>query len=225
MRKLHQLTTIALLGSGMFTALSAQPRVVPIKVITRPGSIGYNDCWGYTTPDKRDFALLGDQDGLMLIEATDETNITQKGWWTANRNGWRDFTNYKQYIYSVSEGHRGIRIIDMSNPDRPVDRGYVATSSISHTHNISVDPATGKLYLSGTNQGVAIFDAKANPRNPALLEPGAMNTSTTSAFGEAGPISQPGPAGTFAFWMPPRVQTCPSSATDRLLVTTLTTPG
>ena len=71
MRKLHQLTTIALLGSGMFTALSAQPRVVPIKVITRPGSIGYNDCWGYTTPDKRDFALLGDQDGLMLIEATD----------------------------------------------------------------------------------------------------------------------------------------------------------
>jgi choice-of-anchor B domain-containing protein len=169
MRKLHQLTTIALLGSGMFTALSAQPRVVPIKVITRPGSLGYNDCWGYTTPDKRDFALLGDQDGLMLIEATDETNITQKGWWTANRNGWRDFTNYKQYIYSVSEGHRGIRIIDMSNPDRPVDRGYVATSSISHTHNISVDPATGKLYLSGTNQGVAIFDAKANPRNPRFV--------------------------------------------------------
>ncbi|MEE2888531.1 MAG: choice-of-anchor B family protein [Planctomycetota bacterium] len=169
MRHFHRFASFAVLGSSLLASLPAQPRVIPVKVITRSGSPGYNDCWGYTTPDKRDFALLGDSEGIMLVEATDENNITQKGWWTASRNDWRDFTNYKQYLYSVSEGHRGIRVIDMSNPDRPVDRGYVARSSVTHAHNISVDPDSGKLYLSGTNQGVAIFDAKANPLNPRFV--------------------------------------------------------
>ena len=169
---ISRLVSAAVLGctfaSLSVTTLTAQ-RVVPVTLYSRPGSTGYNDCWGYTTPDKRDFAFLGDKDGIVLLETTDENNIQQKGFWRANRNLWRDFTNYKQYVYAVSEGHRGIRIIDMSNPDSPRDRGYVATGSISHTHNISIDPESGKLYLSGTNQGVAIFDAKANPLNPQFV--------------------------------------------------------
>lgn len=169
MHRFYQLSSVAVLASFLLASLPAQTRVIPVKIIKRSGSPGYNDCWGYTTPDKRDFAFLGDQDGIILVEATDETKVAQKAWFSAPRNPWRDFTSYKQFIYSVSEGHRGIRIIDMSNPDRPIDRGYVAQSSITHSHNISVDPVAGKLYLSGTNQGVAIFDAKANPLNPRFI--------------------------------------------------------
>ena len=169
MHRSHRILSTTLLSCVVLASLEAQPRVIPVKVITRAGSDGYTDCWGYTTPDKREFAFLGDKTGIVMVEATDENNITQKGWWTASRNDWRDFTNYKQYIYSVSEGHRGIRVIDMSNPDRPVDRGYVGRSYITHCHNISADPETGKLYLSGTNQGVAIFDAQSNPQNPRFV--------------------------------------------------------
>ncbi len=168
MHRIHQFIATTLATGSLLASLPAQ-RVIPVKLFARPGSIGYNDCWGYTTPDQRDFAFLGDQDGIVMLETTDETNVTQKGWWSANRNLWRDFTNYKQYIYSVSEGHRGIRILDLSDPDRPVDLGYVHTSAITHTHNISVDPDAGKLYLSGTNQGVAIFDVKLDPRRPRFV--------------------------------------------------------
>ena len=130
---------------------------------------GYNDIWGWTSPTGREFAYVGEKSGIWFVECTDPKNIKQIGWWSSPTSTWRDFTNYGHYVYSVSEHHAGIRIFDMSKPDSPKDLGYVQTTTIKNTHNISVDPATGYLYLSGTNQGLAIFDAKKNPTNPPLL--------------------------------------------------------
>ncbi|MEE2886958.1 MAG: choice-of-anchor B family protein [Planctomycetota bacterium] len=143
----------------------------------RRTSGGYNDIWGWTAPDGREFAYVGERSGIWFVETTTPSNIKQIGWWSAPRSTWRDFTNYGSYVYAVSEGHSGIRIFDMSNPSSPRDLGTVATSQIRNTHNISVDPATGHLYLSGTNQGLAIFNAKANPTNPTFV--GSWRTSYT----------------------------------------------
>ena len=143
----------------------------------RRTSGGYNDIWGWTSPDGREFAYVGERSGIWFVETTDPTNIRQVGWWSAPRSTWRDFTNYGKYVYAVSEGHSGIRIFDMSNPSSPRYVGTVATSQIRNTHNISVDPATGHLYLSGTNQGLAIYDASSNPTNPRFV--GSWNSSYT----------------------------------------------
>lgn len=138
---------------------------------------GYNDIWGWTSPGGREFAYVGERSGIWFVETTDPANMKQVGWWSSPSSTWRDFTNYGAYVYSVSEHHAGIRIIDMTVPGSPKDLGYVATSQIRRTHNISVDPATGHLYLSGTNQGLAVFDASANPKNPRFV--GSWNTSYT----------------------------------------------
>ena len=86
-------------------------------------------------------------------------------------SSWRDFTNYNQFIYVATENRsqRGFRVLDMTNPSAPKDLGYVQTNTLISAHNVSVDPGTGLLYFSGSNQGVAIYDAKANPRNPPLI--------------------------------------------------------
>ncbi|MBK8979271.1 MAG: choice-of-anchor B family protein [Planctomycetes bacterium] len=135
----------------------------------RAAGVEYNDIWGWTAPNGREFAYVGERAGLWFVETTDPQNIRQVGWWSAPYSIWRDFANLGPYVYSVSEHHRGIRIIDMSNPDVPVDLGYVETSAIANTHNITADPATGYLYLSGTNQGLMIYDASQNPTAPQLV--------------------------------------------------------
>ena len=134
----------------------------------RAAGVGYNDIWGSTTPDGRELCYVGEQAGIWIVETTDPTNIRQLGWFSAPNSVWRDFAHLGHYVYAVSDGHRGIRIIDVSNPDNPVDLGTVQTSAIRNTHNITADPATGHLYLSGTNQGLALIAASYLALNRGL---------------------------------------------------------
>lgn len=140
-----------------------------IKILKRPNSLGFSDVWGWTSPTGREFAYVGEQTGIWFVETTDHNNVKEIGRWKAPANGWRDFTNLGPYVYSSSEGHRGIRVIDMRNPDSPRDLGYIETRSISRAHNISSDPVTNHLYVSGTNQGIVILDASQSRTNPKFV--------------------------------------------------------
>jgi choice-of-anchor B domain-containing protein len=127
--------------------------------------------WGYSTPDGREFAVVGAQGGTWILETTDPANTKEVGFFTAPSSQWREIAGYKQYIYSVSEGHGGLRIIDMTNPSTPVDRGTVHSStSWRNTHTISIDPDAGRLYANGsTSNRMWILDAATNPLMPAIL--------------------------------------------------------
>jgi choice-of-anchor B domain-containing protein len=149
--------------------LSANLNMTLIKHWHRASGVQYNDIWGWTSPEGREFAYVGETAGIWFVETTDPSNIKQVGWWSSPQSTWRDYANVGPYVYSVSEGHRGIRIIDMQNPDQPKDLGYVEQSAIKNTHNITADPDTGYLYLSGTNQGLMIYDASQNPTAPKLV--------------------------------------------------------
>ena len=37
----------------------------------------YNDCWGYTGPDGREYALLGVDHGLSIVDITDTSQIRE----------------------------------------------------------------------------------------------------------------------------------------------------
>jgi len=148
---------------------SANLNMTLVKHWDRASGIGYNDIWGWTSPDGREFAYVGETRGIWFVETTDPSNIKQVGWWSSPKSTWRDFANVGRYVYSVSEHHSGIRIIDMQNPSQPKDLGYVETSAIRRTHNITSDPKTGYLYLSGTNQGLMIYDASQSPTAPKLV--------------------------------------------------------
>ncbi len=163
-------TAVPIFGNGGGgNPQAANANLTLIRNWDRASGVQYNDIWGWTSPDGREFAYIGETDGIWFVETTDPQNIRQVGWWSAPNSLWRDFANLGPYVYSVSEHHRGIRIFDMSNPDSPQDLGYVATSQIRNTHNITADESTGYLYLSGTNQGLAIFDASQSPTNPTFV--------------------------------------------------------
>ena len=163
--------TLAAVALGCtVAALPAQN--VTVKRQWRRTSGGYNDVWGWTHPSGREFAYVGERSGIWIVETTDPNNIRQIAWYSAPRSTWRDFTNYKQYVYVATENksQRGFRVIDMSNPDTPVDHGYVQTSTMVSAHNVSCDPDAGFLYFSGSNQGVAIYDVKTTPTDPKLVK-------------------------------------------------------
>ena len=160
----------AAVDNGPGTANSvADLNVRVVRQWHRAAGVNYNDIWGWTAPDGREFAYVGEVGGIWFVETTDPQNMRTVGQWSAPRSTWRDYANLGGYVYAVSEGHRGIRILDMRNPDQPRDVGYVEVNAITNTHNITSDPATGHLYLSGTNQGVMIYDASQNPEAPRYV--------------------------------------------------------
>ena len=149
------------------TALAQGLHVTVLNTVKSRGRL--SGVWGHVAPDGREFALVGDYNGTWVVETTDPKRPIERGYFTAPASKWREITSYENFIYSVSEHHRGIRVLDMTNPARPVDRGYVLTANITHTHSISVDPAAGRLYANGTNQGMVILDVRASPASPKIL--------------------------------------------------------
>ncbi len=164
------ITALVLVGAFSSTPLDAQN--ITVKRHWRRTTSGYSDVWGWTHPSGREFAYVGERSGIWIVETTDPNNIKQIAWFSAPTSTWRDFTNYKQYIYVATENksQRGFRVIDMSNPDVPKDGGYVQTSTMVSAHNVSCDPDAGFIYFSGSNQGVAIYDVKTTPMNPKLVK-------------------------------------------------------
>ncbi len=132
----------------------------------------YSGCWGYIAPDGREFAIVGENSATLIYETSDPRNPVQVGRFSANPSKWREITSYGPYVYSVSEGHSGIRVIDMTTPGTPVDRGYIHQADWRSTHSISVDPDAGHIYVNGCGSpmsGMHILDAKNSPLTLPIL--------------------------------------------------------
>ena len=59
---------------------------------------GYSDCWGYTAPNGDEYALLGINGGISIIDLSDTSNIAEVdfiSWVTADPYGWYDMKTYK----------------------------------------------------------------------------------------------------------------------------------
>ena len=125
--------------------------------------VAFAGVWGYTAPDGREYALVGERTSTWIVDCTDPKNPVEVATISGPSSTWREIVSYKQYVYSVSEHHSGIRVIDMSNPAVPVDKGYVHQADWPNTHSIAVDPDTGRIYANGTSTGQFVLDAAADP--------------------------------------------------------------
>lgn len=170
MSKLHLLcaaSCIATLSSSLF---SQNLNTTLLQNWTRTSTAtSYSDVWGYTAPDGREFAFIGDSAGISILDATDPTNIKSLGFYPVSATSYatRDYTSVGRFIYAVSDYHRGIRVFEIQANGLPKDHGFVQTTTIARAHNIRSDPATGYLYV--VEGGVSIFDASQTPTNPKLL--------------------------------------------------------
>jgi choice-of-anchor B domain-containing protein len=138
-----------------------------------------NDCWGYTAPSGREYALIGLNTGTGIAEVTDPASAQVIAHISGVSSIWRDIKTYSHYAYAVSEGGGGIQVFDLSLIDSGVvaDLGTVTTGGTAKSHNVAINEQSARLYrVGGGNtpiEGLRIYSL-ANPAVPAFL--GSWNT-------------------------------------------------
>lgn len=148
---------------------------VPLLGTFNPYSAtGYNDCWGYTAADGREYALLGVRNGTSIIDITDAPLLKEVAFIPSVTSLWKDIKTYQTYAYVVTDGTgEGIQIIDLSMlPDTAVLVTTFAGTDLT-SHNLSIDTTNGILYAQGGAGLVRVIDL-SDPENlveiPASFE-------------------------------------------------------
>ncbi|MEO8513928.1 MAG: choice-of-anchor B family protein [Ignavibacteria bacterium] len=144
----------------------------------------YSGCYGYTSPNGREYAILGTHLGTAFIDITDSSNIHEVDFVPApfptnSGNHWREITVYSHYAYIVCEAaFSGIEIVDLSYlPDsvRYVSKYELPNYLTGHTISVSGN----YLYINGSNStfngnGVTVLDLTSDPETP--IRRGTWNT-------------------------------------------------
>jgi choice-of-anchor B domain-containing protein len=153
-----------------FSAFGQQSSNVTLLSNLNPyPSIGYNDCWGYTDEQGREYALLGTRHGTSIIEISNPARPVERSFIPGPVSPWRDIKTHSTYAYVVTEGTgtgEGLQIIDLSG--LPDSAFLVRTTSTWFTtaHNLFID--NGFAYVVGTHdeEGMHILDL-SNPVSPS----------------------------------------------------------
>lgn len=129
---------------------------------------GYSDCWGYTAPDGREYAILGVTNGVSIIDITDNVSLGEVAFIPGPSSSWRDIKTYQNYAYVVNESSGGMQIIDLSN--LPASASIAATyTGFSTSHNIFIDVPNGILYAEGGGSQPVRVLSLADPLNPVQI--------------------------------------------------------
>jgi choice-of-anchor B domain-containing protein len=138
------------------------------------GTLSYNDIWGYTAPDGREYAILGNVGTTVFLDITSPDAIVEVARIPGQLNSiWRDYKTYGQYAYMCADqGAEGLTIFDLSQLPDTVIQVSQSTAFFSQAHNIFIDEDNGRLYAAGGNNpsnGVTILDLAQDPASPTLL--------------------------------------------------------
>ena len=130
----------------------------------------YNDTWGYTAPDGREYAIIGTDNGTAFYNVTNPSAPNRVAFIPGPNSIWRDMKTLGAYCYIVTEGGGGMQIVSLVNPDSPTLVSNYGASIWSHAHNIAIDTATSLAYVVGAdpNPGMVVLDL-ANPVAPLQL--------------------------------------------------------
>jgi len=142
-----------------------------------PGGNG-NDCWGYVSAGKREYAIMGLSDRTAYVEVSDPKNAVIVRSITHPNSTWCDVEVYRDFAYAVNESSGGMQVIDLRNIDAgqvTLVRSFVG-GGLSTSHTLSINPVSGYAYLNGSNVGVGgLFVINlADPANP--VHAGTWNT-------------------------------------------------
>ena len=133
-----------------------------------------NDCWGYTSPSGREYAILGLECGNAVVEVSDPANPVILQMIAGPCSLWGDVKVYGNYAYATTEDSAvGIQVIDLSD----VDNGNVALAGqvdagngTGSSHNVVLDTTSGFVYrVGGVFNGMGVYDLNQNPINPPLV--------------------------------------------------------
>jgi choice-of-anchor B domain-containing protein len=135
--------------------------------------------WGYTQGGK-EYALLGGQLGLIIVDVTDPDNPVQIVQIPGSNSLWQEVKTYQHYAYVATEGGP-VQVIDLSPLPSPTLPVFVYTgdgaiaNEINNVHALHVDVTKGFLYLYGSGAGVdstggaLVCDLNEDPFEPHFV--------------------------------------------------------
>ncbi len=129
----------------------------------------YSAVWGYTSPEGREYAILGCPNGTAFYDVTDSANIVEVDFLPGLTSSWREMKTFGKFAYIVSEAPgSGLQIVNLKYlPDSVSLINTFLFTGYSRTHTIS--QSGPYLYMNGgdyANQGVFILDLTLDPTMP-----------------------------------------------------------
>ncbi|RMI03570.1 MAG: choice-of-anchor B family protein, partial [Calditrichaeota bacterium] len=144
------------------------PNVPLLSQMNLYPAAGYNDCWGYTAPDGREYALLGVQTGTSVVDITDPANPVEVAFIPSATSLWKDIKTYQHYAYVVTEAGGGMQILDLSGLPNTVTE-LTPYTGFQTSHNIYVDVVNGMLYAEGDFGEPVRVLSLADPEHPVQI--------------------------------------------------------
>lgn len=161
---------LALIGLSVFSLSLPAQTAKNAKLLgqwSKGSSYRYNDCWGYTAPNGKEYALVGLRTGFSVIDISNPSKPVERGYFKGLTSTWRDVKTFGHYAYVVTEArNQGMWIIDLKDADKPKLVATWGATTYRNCHNIAMDMDRGHAWLVGTNKGAMILDVKTNPTNP-----------------------------------------------------------
>lgn len=166
---------------ALTTALAAQSPPAHNMVLLGnwddPDLPRYSDVWGYAR-DGREYALIGSQDFVHIIDVTNPGQPTEIAALNAFANSgsvWRDIKVLGDYAYCVTETAEGLQVIDLGDLPDSAAIVYQTDEAFDRCHNIFIDETSAppRLYAFGSRPGIAldgyVVYGLADPALPQLI--------------------------------------------------------
>ncbi len=140
-----------------------------------------SDIWGYVDEMGNEYALVGMEDGVSVVDVTNATNPVEVFWVNGAQTMWRDLKTWNDKAYITNEGGNGLMIIDLAplpgSTSLSVTNYTGSTYPFTTAHNLYIDE-NGYCYIFGANNGeggAIILDLNVPTTHPNF-EVGRFNT-------------------------------------------------
>jgi choice-of-anchor B domain-containing protein len=135
-----------------------------------------SDIWGYVDQAGNEYAIVGNQSGVAIVDVTTPTNPVEVFYSAGSSTIWRDIKVWQNTAYITNEGSGGLKIIDLSNLPGAITPADVynfsgSTYPFNSAHNIFIDE-NGLGFVCGADNGIGgaiILDLATNPLAPIEL--------------------------------------------------------
>lgn len=169
-KKRMRLPVLLLLGLLLGSApwLFAQTTIIPVANLPYPMEL--NDIWGYVDSTGREYALVGTEDGVSIVDLGNPAQPTELHFIPGANSVWRDLKTFQHYAYVSNESSGGTLIIDLSGLPGNITWKDTLLGGISRSHNLWVD--NDQLYIIGGNfgkGGMMRFDLGPDPWHPVQV--------------------------------------------------------
>ena len=116
-----------------------------------------NDIWGYVDENGNEYAIVGLQSGVSIVDVTNPSSLNEVFWTSGVFSTWRDMKTWNNKAYITNEGGDGLMIIDLdplpASTSLTVINYTGSTYPFTTAHNLYIDE-NGYAYIFGAKPGV-----------------------------------------------------------------------